>query len=973
MNNSKLSIAIKASLMLAALDGAAVFAADGNESSTIDTVFVTGSRIARDADFASPVPMVSVSGDALNASGYTVIGDVLMGLPQLSVNSSLQGLGTLFNAGQSRADMRGLGSNRTLVLLDGRRFVTGDFRAPSVDLNMIPSSMIERIDVISGGASAVYGSEAIAGVINIITRRGYEGLTLDLQGGISAEGDGEEIEASVNYGSAFAAGKGWFAVGAEFVDVQNIKQVDRDWAYPGIRRSSGVPQTIIPQSRSNIMPTATFQFTSSSSSSIALDRSAVYANSPACRTATVGALCQDPWLFYIPTYNWLQSPLRSYLLHSDMDFEISDSMTVFANATFGSVESMNRSSPSFSNASGAGTMPIAINGANPYLHGSSPLAQQLHAHWQAAGRPFTSNTIVNVGKFWEEFGTRDSEVERRTWRLQTGARGDFKLSEFDVEWETYLQHANLRGRVLAFNQPIIQRLRDAVNAIDVGGQIVCADAAARAAGCVPWNLIDGPSPEAVRWANNTARFDGDASQSIAAANLSTSLWKFPYGGSLGLATGVEYRRESSDFVQDPLTATRNEATGAGLTFYNPIGRTRGDYNVIEAYLETVAPIIERQPGAYQLSLEAAVRLADYSSAGTVDQWRLQSTWAPVQDLAFRASISTAVRAPDITEAYGPRSTSFTSAALDPCDRDQMALVTDTAQRQRRITNCSAVIPAYDPATFPSNIGPGRPSARTLTGSNGDLYEERAETLTVGAVFAPGELDRFVFSVDIWRIDVEDAISTIPVNTLLPTLCYDAAEPVASNRFCQMIRRADNGDITEIILTTQNVQSIKTSGIDVAIKYSQPLGALGNLETRIDYTSYNSWELVGFPGGPATEFAGVVTRGIPNYKAQGSLLWSRGPARVQWQTRVLDSYAVIENQSPSSRDPFYTGTYIDHDLNVFVDLSDALTLRAGVINVTDEHPPLVPEVGGATDSLSTATFDNRGRFFYAGFKYSFGAN
>jgi len=975
MANKILKFAVRA-FSACAITSLSALAAD---DSSLDTVVVTGSRIGRDAAFESPVPMVTVGRKEVQESGFNILGDVLTNMPQALVNTNLQSSGTLFNAGQSRVDMRGLGSNRTLVLLDGRRLITGDFRSPAVDLNMIPSSMVERVEMISGGASAVYGSEAIAGVVNIITRKNLDGFVMDVQGGVSSEIDGEELKASLSYGAPFAADRGHFLIGAEYATFEAIYQTDRDWAYPGIRRNNSVsPQTIVPASRTNLMPTATFQLGTNNSVSIAQDRSVLNSNSAACRTATVSALCQDPWLFYTSTYNVLQSPMERRSVRSYAEFDFLENLKLFGEAMYSAVDSLGITTPAFSNPSTAmQTLPVTMRGDNAYLAGSSTLATQLRNSWTAAGLPLNDTRSVPVGKFWEEFGTRNTEILREIFRVQAGVSGGFQLLSRDFNWETYAQYSELDGKVLAHGVPNKTRVQQAVNAIaGPGGTIVCSDAAAQAAGCVPWNLIDGPSSAAVAWANGTARFDGLAIQKVVAANLSGSILRLP-GGDLGMASGFEYRDESSDYVQDALSAS-------GALAFNAIGRTRGEYHVSEAYLELVAPLFSNLPFVHLLSVEAAGRMADYSTTGGVDQWRLQATWAPVSDVSFRASVATAVRAPNITELYGPRSENFATGALDPCDRAQItAVASDPARQALRIANCNAVISnasfTYNPATFESNIGPGRPSLRTYGGGYDGLSEETARTSTFGVVLKPRWLDRFSISVDYWNIEIDDAISTIPINTLLANFCYDVPQAPTDNRYCGYIQRlssgapADVGDIISVTQSSQNVQSIETSGVDLAIRYVQSLGGAGDLSVGLDATKVIRWDLFAFPGAPVTHFVGAIStsRAIPEYKAQAMLGWTRDRFSAQWQTRFIDSFAVSEVDPPASRVPFYTGNYFEHDLRGSFRWTEDFATNFGAINVTNEHPPSVPEVGNATDSSNSATYDNRGRWFYVGFKYSFG--
>lgn len=944
----------------------------------IQEVIVTGSRIKRPDTFESAVPLAVIDGAALKSSGFTVLGDAMVNLPQsLASTNNQSSSGTLFNAGQSRVDLRGLGSARTLVLVNGRRHLTGDFRTSAVDLNMIPSTMIDRIDAISGGASAVYGSDAIAGVVNVILKTKMDGFEFDAQGGMTGDSDGEEWKASLGYGLPFADGRGSFLIGAEFGKVEPIMQIDRDWAYPGIRRNTLLnPQTVVPASRSNTMPTATFQLVNTQvpatarSVSIALDRSAINVNTEECRTATVRPLCQDPWLFYGATYNALQGEFDRQSARAYLDFAITDGVKVFTDVSATRVDALGIFQPAFSNAAGGGTLPGIIRGDNAFLNGASPLAAQLRAQWSAAGLPLTRATTVNVGKFWSEFGNRDTRAYRDSYRAVAGLEGGFELFGRDFGWDFSGQYSELEGFTNAYNVPNIQRLLASLDATTVGGQIVCTDATQRAAGCVPWELINGPSAAAVDWSNAIARADGKASQLVFAANMSTQLFTLP-AGPLGLAIGAEYREEKSDQIQDPLSAS-------GALFYNAIGRTRGEFDIKEGYVELVIPVLKDLPAVHSFDIELAGRAGDYSSVGSVEQWRVQATWAPVEDVFFRASQANSVRAPNITELFSPQGRNFTTTANDPCDRAQVAAIAgDAARLATRISNCAAAIPGYNSATFVSNIGTGRPSLALLQGGNPDLFEETAETLSVGVVLKPRWIENFDFSFDYWKIEVEDAVNLIPINTLLTNLCYDASAAPGSNRFCSLILRDTTGattgglvgGISEVILTNQNVQAIETSGVDASVQYRVDFGDVGLAQIRVDGTKVIRWDLRGIPGGPVTHFAGVLTGPYPEYKINAALGWSRDRLALQWQTRFQDSYKVSEVDPVTSRTPFYTGNYWEHDVRATFQWNDSLSFRVGIINATDEHPPLVPEAGAGT-SATASTYDNRGRWFYLGASYSF---
>jgi iron complex outermembrane receptor protein len=949
------------------------------QSEPIQEVLITGSRLRRDSGFDYPVPVAVISGQTISDSGFTVLGDALTNLPQALNTTNIQNTsGTLFNAGQSRVDLRALSSARTLVLVDGRRHLTGDFRTSAVDLNMIPASMIDEIEAISGGASAVYGSEAIAGVVNIKLRKEFRGLELDFLGGSTSESDGEEWKISGIYGTEWADGRGSLMFGGEWGQAKPIYQRDRDWAFPGIRRNTAVnPQTVIPASRSNVMPTATFQFlvpmgSPAASSSISLDRSAVTANSADCRLATVAPTCQDSHLFYTAFFNVLQGELERQSWRTYVDFDLTDNVKLFGDITYASGDGYAFFQPAFSNAAGGGTLPVFITGDNAFLNGPGALAASLRTQWTATGLALTNATRAQIGKFWGEFGGRDTQVFRESYRAITGIEGGFNLFGRDVSYDFYGQYSELDGFALAYNVPNISRVQQSVDAVNIGGEIVCRDATARANGCVAWDLINGPSPEAVAWANANARSDGLASQTVVATNFSTDLFELP-AGALAVATGAEYRKEKSDQIQDQLSAS-------GALFYNAIGRTRGEYDLSEAYVEIGVPLLKELPLIHNLRVELAGRTGDYSTVGGVDQWRVLGEWAPFRDLRFRASQAVSVRAPNITELFSPQGRNFTTAANDPCDRAQVAAIAaNPAQQAIRIANCAAVIPGYsaDPMTgFVSNFGTGRPSLPLLQGGNPDLGEEAADTFTVGMIVQPRWVEGLQLSTDYWKIEVDDAVNLIPINTLLTNLCYDVDQDPTSNRFCDLIVRDPTGalsgtvgGVSEVILTQQNVQSIETSGIDVALAYDHDFGNIGRFQFKTEATKVIRWDLQGVPGGPVTHFAGILTGPIPEYKVNAAVGWSFRNFSFQFQSRYQSSMGVSEVEPVTSRDPFYTGNYWEHDLRGSYRFTDNFVVRGGIINLTDEHPPFVPEAGNGTGTASS-TYDNRGSWFYVGGNYTF---
>ncbi|HEY3697128.1 TonB-dependent receptor plug domain-containing protein [Phenylobacterium sp.] len=960
-------------------------AQDAGSATGVSEIVVTGSRIRRDT-FNAPMPSAVVTGEEIRRSGYVSLADSLVDLPLFGGNVNQQTAGgTLFQTGQARVDLRGLGGTnvRTLVLVDGRRHVFSDASSPGVDLNMLPQLMVERVDVVPGGASAVYGSEAIAGVVNIIMRKQADGFEGDVQTGVTSRGDGQEFRIGGLYGHKYLGDRLNVLVGGEIARSEPIMQSDRDWAYPGLRRTATPPVlTIVPASRSNASPYANFQLRAGASP-LAVVRdvrnpSQIVGLSPACAATTVTPACQDQSLIYASDYAALQSKVSHGVIRGHADYAVSDKVKAFVDASYAKVEGYSTSSPAFSSPAGGGTMPVFITGDNAFLNGTGATAAQLRAIWTAAapaggGLTLTPASRAQIGKFWGEFGGRDVRSTRDTTQVTVGLEGQFDALDRTIHWNGYGQYGEMNGTTVSYGQPYKARVQQAVDAVTLPtGQIVCRDVTARAAGCVPWDLVNGPSQEAVAWANAVSTTDQTVKQTVFAASFDTNLLTLP-AGPLGVAGGLEYRKEESSFVQDALGA-------ANLLFINQIGTRAGSYDVKEAYGEMRVPLLKDLPFAEELSVEFAGRAADYSSAGRTNQYRLAAVWAPVRDIRFRASQGTAVRAPNIVELYAPQSRSFSTTAQDPCDRQSPAAT--AAQKAARLANCSAAIANYNPATFNSNIGTGRSSLPILLGGNPDLNPETAHTYELGVVIEPRFVPNLKISLDFFKYNLADQISSLDVNTVLNALCYNSTVAYASNPYCALVVRDPTGattgvagGISQVLLTNQNVARTKVEGLDASIAYAFETADLfkadyGRIGLRLDGTDLYRTALQNLPGQAYASLANQAALGIPRWRAQFTGDWSKGPVSLSWTTHFIGSMASTNAFPATALSPYYTGDYYSHDVRATYAFNDQINMRAGVLNVTDKEPPQLPETYTGASSAGAGLYDNRGRFFYVGatFKY-----
>lgn len=979
LRSALLMSAASASLLAAPSIAQAQTAGEGVD---VGEIVVTGSRIRRDT-FSSPQPLSVVSAEAIRESGNTSIGDLLLEQPNINpATNSQNSSGTLFLAGQTRADIRGLGPTRTLVLMDNRRLPFSDASSPAVDLNTIPSLMIERIETIAGGVSAIYGSEAISGVVNFIMKKEQDGLELDLQGGITERGDGEEGRYGFNYGKKFFDDKLSVLIGGEYASQDKIMQGDRSDFIPGVRRNTlATPQTLLPGTKANVSPYATFQLIGGAlGTARAVTRDvrdngqSIVRLSAACSTATVQPTCQDDALFYSGVLNALQGKSDRAVLRTYVDYKITDTWHAFIDASYVKANGYGIFQPAFSSAAGGGTMPVVLRGDNAYLNGGGTTAAQLRAEWLAAGKTLTQGSTAQVGKFWQEFGGRDVKSAREQVRVAGGFEGKFQTFGRDVNIDGYAQYSELDGTTTSYNVPNVLRVQQATDAVIVNGQAVCRDVAARAAGCVPWDLVNGASREAILWTNALSATEQTVKQTVAGLNFATDLFELP-AGPVGVAFGTEFRKEESLFVQDALGAS-------GALFFNAIGTRGGEYTVKEIYGEIRVPILKDVMFAEELTVEIAGRASDYSTINGTDQYRIGLTWAPVKDIRFRASEATAVRAPNIVELFAPQSRNFTNTAIDPCDKDVFRGATAAQQAARRVT-CAAAIPGYNPLTFVSNFGTGRSSLALLQGGNPDLGAEKANTYQYGVVIQPRWVPGLSISVDYFKYNLTDAVGTVPINTLFGSLCHDdATQAYASNPFCAQIRRdatgtnggAVVGGVIEAILVNQNVASTKVEGYDYAVSYGfrteDVFGAdYGDIAMRVDATWMYQFAQQGLPGQAFTQFANTITNATPEWKGNASVRWSKDKLSLGWSTIYIGSMIASQVQQAGVLDPYKTGDYFRHDARMTYRLNDDVTFRAGVVNVFDKNPPFLPEVFTGTGTGSSQ-YDNRGRFFFVGANMNF---
>jgi outer membrane receptor protein involved in Fe transport len=975
-------------------------------------IIVTGSRIARPT-LDSPIPVTSLSTTDLTRNGGTVVGDVLNDLPSLrssySQANSTQYIGT---SGLNLLDLRGLGVSRTLVLVNGRRHVTSSEGEFLVDTNTIPTDLIDRVDIVTGGSSAVYGSDAMAGVVNFVLKRDFEGLSLDAKAGVTSYGDRGTYRLSGTYGKNFADGRGNVALNLEYNQANLVTYADRPaltGAFSGRRQFQLVDDPSLDNSiadRTFLTGVHSFGY-DNGGNFIAYDGSSPFS----CGTGAAGACRANgfPRVFgfnrdgslYEYAYGndfrpagsgnnqngngatlndrgTLDPSLKRFVANFIAHYDVSDAFRPFIEAKFVRVKSFNQGGPTFGQGGDQGTIASEDDDGNPirvaatpdtYLGSGVPIFFD-NAYLQPGAAAAIRSLLPAGAEFFRlnrnnnDLGTRDEYDRRDTYRIVVGAEGTFNG---DWRYDFSVNYGKFKSRSVFFNNRIESRFQNAADAVfNAAGDIVCRinQVAVTDPACAPLNLFgDGaPSQAALNYINTTSYRRGSASQFDINANLmgDSSQWFELPGGPVAFAIGAEYRREKAFYAYD-------ETVKTGDTFLNAIP----DFNppsfaVKEAYGELNAPLLRDMPFAKELSINGAVRVADYKGAtGTVWAYNAGAIYAPVSDIKFRVNYSQSVRAPTLGDLYSSPSQNF-DLLDDPCDVNFV-----DKGKSTRAANCAA---AGIPAGFVNSVARAG-STEFLSGGNSNLKAEKSRSWTYGFILQPRMIPDLAITVDYYDIKISKVISAVDAQTILDA-CYDAAS--LDNQFCQLIYpRQSNGLFARpaLLQSTVNFAALTAKGIDMDIAYSHrfdpdnriAVRVVGTwVRTRTDYPYLNNPEqpdrVKGELGDPIWNVNASIDYTHRNITLGYQLRYVGRQAITDWEAQH-DTYGVPA-LNPNYADTVYYPRVFYHSVRASLDVDKRFTLYGGVDNLTNRKPPY-GLLGNGTTGDGDAIYDNIGRFMYMG--------
>lgn len=923
------------------------------------TITVTGSRIARQ-DFVSNSPVATVGSEQFDLTGTVNTEGLLNTLPQ-----TVPGLDRTSNnpgGGIATVDLRGLGSNRTLVLVDGKRVVpsTG---GGTVDINNIPAALIERVEVVTGGASAVYGSDAVAGVVNFILKDDFEGA--EFSAGYEAAVDNWDAQvwsANATIGGNFAEGRGNAVVSLGYTKREELFQGDRDFSFfaqfddgaGGLfdGGSSGVPQGAL-FSGFNLP-----------------DGSRGIFNEDGTLRPFVTSGDNNDFYNYAPE-NYIQLPQERFQINGKANYEINDELEVYASAFMADNNVPQQLAPTPIFEPRGTTIQVSLDG-NPFI---APSAQQLISDSVGSGVDTDGDGIddeFTIGAFGirrrlEEVGPRIADNSFTSFQVETGLRWDITDSwQLDMSFSEgrTVGKENQSGNIdkNRFFQALLLADADGDGNVDVdsAGNPTCSDTSSNGAltgSCVPINIYGqgNISPEAADFIRTLAVIDVDYEVTNFIATLSgdtSGYFELP-GGPIGLAFGGEYREEFFDFAP-------SQAVAAGtISGFNGAPPVTGGFDVYGLYGEAYLPILKDVPFADILGLELAYRTEDYSTAGRVEAYKIAGEWAPDEQLRFRASFNTAVRAPSITELFSPQGEGFPSAN-DPC------AATGAGANATLAALCTATgVPAANIGS--ANIALPSGQVRQISGGNPNLDAEEAETLTVGFVASPNFVEGLTFSVDYFDIEIEDVISAFGggANNVITTCYTDTELGGVGSPFCNAITRAGDGLITQVSVTSQNVASLTLTGWDILADYEYDAGKWGLFGLDYVGTITEDNTLVPFEGGTPLECAGAFGADCddpqPEYKHRFAAKWANGPYTAQVLWRHIggtddDGGLGITLAVPELDAENY------FDISGSWDVNENLTLTGGIDNVLDTDPPIL---GDNQEQANTypATYDVFGRTLF----------
>jgi outer membrane receptor protein involved in Fe transport len=981
-----------------------------DEAGPEQQIVVTGTRISN-PNLTSVSPVTVVSAQEVKSQGTTRVEDLLNSLPQVFASEgSTDANGA---SGIATVDLRDLGAARTLVLINGRRLGAGDPTDVVADLNFIPGALIKRVDVLTGGASATYGSDALAGVVNFVLDTKFEGIRLDAQYSFynhnndysesnydaslagrnyqpprGNRADGGTKNVTLVMGAGFDDDRGHVSAYAGWRKVNAVTQGDRDFSYCGYSAGTSSGSDYYTCGGSSTSANGRFRRTKN----VGLGSTAVYSpinklpnNGPcpdpdanACRSFTLDPAASQTFRSYSSSrdgfnfnpYNYFQRPDERFTLGGFADYEINEHFKPYLEVMFMDDHTRAQIAPSG-----------AFYGTDFFVNCNNALmsaAQQTELCGANAG----TSTIqsVYIGRRNVEGAGRVDDLRHTDYRIVVGMKGDIN-DVFSYDMSGQYWRAILAERYE--NDFSRKKINNALNVVTdpSSGQAVCAAFLSGAdTNCVPWNIWTpgGVTQAATNYLATPGFRSGQSTEYVASAVISGDLGKMgvqsPWADNgAQIAMGVEYRKEQVELTNDAEFLT-GDLAGQGTPF--GVRDVNGEYTVKEVFGELSLPLVSGRPGIETLGLSAGYRYSDYSLSGGSSAYKVELEYAPIRQVRFRAGYNRAVRSPNTLELFSqPNVTLFSRANGDPCGG---------ASPSATLAECALTgVAGVDYGSIDNN-----PASQynQQTSGNTSLRPETADTWTLGMVINP--MRNLSISVDGYQIKIKDSIGTLGANFILDQ-CIATANPF----YCGKINRSAGGSLWTgdafVQNWTMNLGSTSTRGIDVTANYKVELGNESSLTFDLVGTYLDRFEV--------EPLSGALSVG--KYDCAGLFGQSCGTPLPKWRHKLRATYSMSNGLSLSAAWRFFkgtendgndpnpllhtgTGTHINpavaklpsvsyFDLSLSARVGDNYTLRVGAQNVFDKTPPVLDSnYSNNGSNVYAQVYDSLGRYVYAAIELNF---
>ncbi len=952
-------------LCMTVATGAQAQQAAQEPAAAVDEIVVTGSRVVRDG-YEAPTPVSVMSADELNAMNTNNIADAVSALPAFSntvtPRTSTANLSS-GAAGVNQLNLRGVGTNRTLILLDGRRVINSSLTAANSapDINSFPSSLVQRVDVVTGGASAAYGSDALTGVVNFVIDREFTGIKGEVQGGMTKYRDDKNYNASLTVGQPFANGRGHFLLAGELGHNDGIKGTPRPWAENNAAfmvnpawhsvNNPSVPQYIVGRGFGLSAGTPGGVITASGAGNVLRGIYFGPGGTVQCcfnfgtfsPVSTNNVTLGGDWQYSrIDDGLDMSTQVDRYVAYFRTSYDITDSVTAYADVQWANAHAVNSSNPN------------RRLGNNVIRRDNAFLPASVAAAMDANG--LTQFNLGTTNADMPRFGS-DNRRTLRTWSV--GLDGAFSAFESDWTWNAYYQSSMTGLSPRTRNNGHTANYLRALDSVILNGAPVCrvnadANPTNNDANCVAYNPfgIGVNDSKVLGYVMGTSYRYESLRQKVMAFSVNGEPFEM-WAGPVSLAFGAERRTESVDGFATAADLVTSYFAGN----YKP---TTGKYTVTEGFIETVVPLAKDETWARSLDINGAVRATDYSTSGYVTTWKIGSTWQVVDDLRFRTTISRDIRAPSLGELFAGG-------------------------------QANSGEPLFDPF-LNINI----PSSFRVTSGNPNLKPEKADTIGIGAVFTPTFFDGFAFSVDYYNIDIKGAVQA-PLGQQVVNLCFQG-----NVELCNRIQRDASGNIFQVTTSPENLIGQQAKGLDFEASYRFALadfneGLDGNIAIRALATRVLKLETLTTDGlvidgvGAVGSFGGVSQfSGLNSPKLRGSLsvAYEGEPVSVRATVRYTGpgtygrNFVECTTGCPVSTTSAPTILAADNRIDSMTTLDLAFTYRPFVEqnietfmtieNVTNAAPPVIG--GGLTSAhyngMGNKDYDVLGRQYRAGVRFQF---